>query len=717
MKKLSIQSILLLPLMICSSLVFGQQQDLKEVSIKARKSAIKQEADRVSYDMQADPESKTSNLLEMLRKVPYVTVDANENIMLKGNSSYKILINGKPSSLMERDPKTILKSIPASTILRIEVYTTPPAKYDAEGLGGVINIITNKKLVDGYNGTVNLNTRFPGGPGVGASFSAKVGKFGISAFGGGNLNDNPQTTSGMQRTTTGASPSFLDQEGVNKSHGKNGYAGTELSYEIDSLNLISGNFNISGSNASGLSNQTTLLTGPGGVINGYHLQNNNSSGGNGFDAAVNYQLGFKNNKNKLLTFSYRYFKYNNNSAANITTANRVSYTFPDYNQENVTSASEQTVQLDFVEGFKRWTVEAGIKGIFRDNTSDFNYSAFVDSLNRFENDPVLSNQYNSKQNILAAYNTWGYNTDAFSVKAGLRIERTFTDADFVSTATVAHQRYLDILPSVAFNFPINKLSSINAGFSQRLKRPGLYKLNPFVDRSNPNFQSYGNPDLKQVEISDTRIGYSLSGKGNLNLGVFYDFGSGLDLPLSHYDPTTKITYTTYENNGDFKGFGNFININYPLTKQLSIGINSNIMIFSVTGQVDGTIKTVHLHTIGIYNTLGYTFDDSWRANVNVDINGKNPTGLQGFSSGVVNTGLSVNKQIIKNQLVFSAAVRNPFTKYRYAQTQTTSAGFTQTQTDQSYFRNFTFSLNYTFGKLKNAVQKTKRGINNDDGAR
>ncbi|HWZ36558.1 MAG TPA: hypothetical protein VNW51_10380, partial [Mucilaginibacter sp.] len=98
--------------MICSEAIFAQERALKEVTVKAQKSPIKQEADRVTYEMQADPESKTSNLLEMLRKVPYVTVDVNENIMLKGNSSFKILINGKPSSMMERDPKTILRSIP-----------------------------------------------------------------------------------------------------------------------------------------------------------------------------------------------------------------------------------------------------------------------------------------------------------------------------------------------------------------------------------------------------------------------------------------------------------------------------------------------------------------------------------------------------------------------------------------------------------------------------
>lgn len=710
-------TLLIFLLTICSAATFAQDKTLNEVSVKAQKSPIKQEADRITYEMQADPESKTSNLLEMLRKVPYVTLDANENLMLKGNSSFKILINGKPSSMVERDPKTILRSIPASTIVRIEVYTTPPAKYDAEGLGGVINIITNKKLVDGYSGTANFNTRFPGGPGMGASFAAKIGKFGVSAFGGGNLNDNPITTNSNKRTTTGADPSFLDQEGNNKSHGKNGYLGTELSYEIDTLNLISGQLNLNGSSADGLGNQQTLLTGPAGVINGYQLQNNSSNGGNGFDASVNYQRGFENNKYKLLTFSYRYWKYDNTSTANIATTNRINYPALDYNQDNSTSASEQTAQVDFVQGFKKITLEAGAKAIFRDNASNFNYDLFNDTTGRFENSAALSNNYSSTQNIFAVYNTWGYNTKAFTLKVGLRAEQTFTDADFASTSTAAHQRYLDIMPSIAFNMPINKLSSWNAGFSQRLKRPGINKLNPFVDRSNPNFETYGNPDLKQVVISDIRVGYSLSGTGNLNVGVFYDFGKGLDLPIARYDPTTHITYTTYQNNGDVTGLGNFVNINYPITKQLNFSTSANLMFFGITGQVDGALKTVRFHTLGVYNSLSYAFNNGWRSNLNLDIHGRNPTGLQGSTNGAVNTGLSINKQLIKNQLVFSAAVRDPFNKYRYTTTNTSSANFNQTQTDQSYFRNFTLSLNYNFGKLKDAVKRTKRSINNDDGTR
>ena len=133
---------------------------LKEVKVSATKQIVKQEVDRISYDLQADPESKVFSVLDMMRKVPYLSLDTDNNILLKGNTDFKILINGKPSSMVERSYKEILRSMPASSIERIEVITTPPAKYDAEGLAGIINIITNKKVDGGINGSVNVSERF-----------------------------------------------------------------------------------------------------------------------------------------------------------------------------------------------------------------------------------------------------------------------------------------------------------------------------------------------------------------------------------------------------------------------------------------------------------------------------------------------------------------------------------------------------------------------------
>jgi ferric enterobactin receptor len=693
-----------------------KDNNLKEVTIKTDKPIIKQEVDRITYDLQADPQSKISNVLEMMRKVPFVTVDGNENIMLKGNASYKILINGKPSSLMERDAKSILKSMPASTIQKIEVYTTPPAKYDAEGLGGIINIITNKKLVDGYNGTLNINERTPTGPGAGISFTGKAGKLGLSVFGGGNLTDNPTTATLNIRNTTGTNPTLLNQAGNTHSDSKNAYLGTELSYEINQYNLLSAQFNINGSRHNGLTDQRSVLNQTGGAT-AYTIGNNSAGRGNGLDAGLNYQIGFKKDKMKLLTFSYRYFKYRNSSHNDITFSNRVNYTNPDYNQDNNGSASEHTAQVDLIKGFKQWTVEAGLKSIFRDNSSDFQSNVFNSGSGNFERITALSNQYNSTQNVLAAYNTWRYATKKIDIKAGVRLEHTITDADFVSTSSAAHQRYLNVLPSVAINIPLDATEGLNLGFSQRLKRPGINKLNPFVDRSNPNFYSSGNPDLSRSIVSDLRLGYSLSKKANLNVSVFYDFGKNLDLLVTTFDPATNITYSTYRNTGSVFGIGNAISFNYPISKRWDISINTNAMYFEIEGPVDGTTSKRSFVTFSSLSSTNYNINDSWRIGASLAINGRNPTGLQGSTNGFVSPSIYGSKQLIKNKLTLSASASNPFTKYRDAITDTKGANFTQIVTNQNYFRTYNFSLNYNFGRLKESIKKTKRGINNDDGAR
>jgi len=684
-----------------------QVSNLKEVAIKADKPIVKQEIDRLSYDLQADPESKVSNVLEMMRKVPFISVDANENILLKGNSSYRIFINGKPSGMLERDPKNILRSMPASTIQRIEVITNPPAKYDAEGLAGIINIITTKITAAGYNGTVNVNGRYPAGPGLGATFNIKEGKFGMSAFGGGSFNNTPQTETLNTRTTTGAAPTNLVQQGTTKAKGKSAYFGTELSYEMDSLSLLTAQFNISGNRADGDIIQNSSLNGGAGVLQGYRLTNSSKGSGKSVDASLNYQLGFKHDKAKLLTFSYRFMNYNSDNTNLLLATNRINYLNPDQVQENRTNTREQTLQVDYVRGFKRWLVEAGVKGILRKNESDFQYA--INGLNS-----TAANNYSGDQNILAAYNTWQYTGKKWGIKAGLRIEQTFTDANFVATITNVRQNYLNVVPSVSMNWTLNKASSLNFGFSQRLRRPGVNKLNPFVDRSNPNFVITGNPELRRTMINGAQLSYRTAKKASLTVSLGYDFVNDMDLPIATFDPVTKITTTTYKNVGNIRAVSGSANVNYPITGQWNFSTNAFAQYFTMQGEIAGIAKRNEVWVLTSSSTLAYSFKSGWRISGGVDVTGRNPTGLQGYSNGFVSSSVSVNKALINNKLTFSASVRNPFTKYRDNKTQTNGNDFTQLTTGQLYFRSFTASLNYNFGKLKDGIKKNKRGINNDD---
>ena len=687
---------------------------LKEVVVMADKPIIKQEVDRISYDLQADPESKTNSVMEMMRKVPLLSVDAEDNILLKGDANYKILINGKPSSMMERNAKDVLKNMPASSIQNIEVITTPPAKYDAEGIAGIINIITNKKVDNGYNASVNVSHRFPaGGPGAGGSFTLKQGKFGISGFGGANSGQTPLTENGTIRTTTGTNASSLAQFITRESENRGGYLGGELSYEIDSLNLISGQLNINGNSNESLTNQNSVLNNETSVLQSYDLLGNNESRGTGKDASLNYQLGFRKNKARLLTFSYRFFEYTNGQENLLRGFNRFKYDIDDYNQVNEGSSAEQTFQIDYVHPVKKLTIEAGVKGIRRKNESDFQYMSLNSSSGQFVIDPDRSNVFDNTQEVLGAYNTYQLNLKDWGFKGGFRLEKTIIDADFVSSKSQVTQEYLNLIPSLSINRKLKDMQAINLGFSQRIQRPGIHQLNPFVDRSNPNFESTGNPNLHPTVGSNLTIGYSKSKKGSFNYILGWGLFKDLIMPVSYIDPLTNITKNSYDNTGRARLFTLNVNVNYPITKKMNFTFNGGLAHGRVHAMVNNQLVKNQGFMYNFSSSAGYRFEKGWRANANMYMNGPNLS-VQGSSNSYFSSSFSVNKDLIKDKLSFSASTSNPFSKYRTNIRESFGPDFFQTNNNRVFYRGFNTVLTYKFGKLKSAIKKNSRGIRNDD---
>ena len=692
----------------------SKTNQLKEVIVLADKPIIKQEVDKISYDLQADPESKTSNVMEIMRKVPLISVDGDDNIMLKGDANYKILINGKPSSMMERNAKDILKSMPASSIQNIEVITNPPAKYDAEGIAGIINIITNKKVDNGYNGSINMSHRFPaGGPGTGGSTTFKQGKFGISAYGGINASVTPLINNTLSRSTSGTNGSNLSQISSRESEGNNGYFGSELSFEIDSLNLISGQLNINGNTNESKNYQLSLLNGQSGILQSYNLDGNNKANGSGIDAALNYQLGFRKSKARLLTFSYRYYAYRNKQNNQINSFNPYNYPIADYNQFNNGGTAEQTFQIDYIHPFKKITIEAGVKAIQRKNDSNFQFSELSSSSGLFEINPDRTNAFNNTQDVLGAYNTYQYNLKNWGFKAGFRVEQTVSDANFISGEAQIRQQYLNLIPSVNINRKFKNMSSITFGFSQRIQRPGIYQLNPFVDRSNPNFESTGNPNLHPTIGSNYSLAYSKSKKGSINFMIGYQNFTDLIMPVSLFDPITYISKNSYDNTGRARLLTANLNVNYPFTKKLSFSFNGGL----AHGRVRGIVNNILVKNEGLmYNfssSGSLRFEKGWRLNASVNVNGPNLS-LQGTSNSYIGSSFSINKDLIKDKLSFSAAANNPFRKYRTNIRESFGPDFFQTSNFQTFYRSFNTSLNYRFGKLKSTIKKNTRGIKNDD---
>lgn len=686
---------------------------LKSVTVTADRPLVKQEIDRIAYNVQADPENKVNSVLEMMRKVPMLSVDGDDNIQLQGNSNYKILINGKPSGMMERNPKDILKSMPASSIERIEVITTPPAKYDGEGLSGIINIITYKKVDNGTNGSINANQRFPvGGPGVGGSFTLKNGKFGIATNAGGNLSSSPLLNNSINRTMLGNSTTNLWQTGSRENSGKSGYGGVELSFEIDTLNLISGQFNYNASTSKSLNNQFSSLNNGNTLLQAYELTNNLNGDGNGIDAAFNYQLGFKKDKNRLLTFSYRYYEFSNSQFNNVDVFNTVAYNVSDYKQENTGGTAEQTVQIDYMHPIKKINIEAGVKAIFRNNNSDFQFLS-ANSSGNFIVDQLRTNVFDNRQNVYAFYNTYQFNLKDWGFKAGIRAERTEIVANFIGLNTSINNDSFNLTPSISVMRKFKNMSSINFGFTTRIQRPGIHQLNPFVDRSNPNFESSGNPNLAPTVGNSFEINYSSFKKLNLNIsarGMFFD---KLIMPSITTDPITNITRSSFGNTGTGKLMGIGINANYPITNKLRASLN----VMGNYGIVEGLVNGAVIKNEGLmsraFTSISYKASKTLQGTATVNYNGPNLS-LQGTTNSFVSSSFSLSKDFFSNKVSLSFAANNVFNKYREAINYTNGPNFTQESYNQNYQRNFTTSLNYRFGKLKESIKKNKKGISNND---
>lgn len=414
---------------------------------------------------------------------------------------------------MTNNPKEVLKAMPASSIQRIEVITNPSSKYDAEGVAGIINIVMIKNIKNGSSGNVSFNYQFPvGGPGEGGSFTLQHNKLTLNIYEGAALLRTPVTNKTLSQKGYDIE---IEQIGRNNSNQKNGYVGGELGYEIDSLKLLSFEMNA----YANKNNENVYETSQ--IIKSIPLESPYSNSIlyneriSGFDAGVDYQIGFKKDKTQLLTFSYKFLNYNNNQNNSSIIENIWNSDLPTTKQNNVGRFQENTGQIDFAKNIKKTKIEAGIKNIYRINNSDFGNSIFDSVRNFYYQDTASTDSYKNYQNIAGAYTSLSFDLKNFFIRTGARVENTTVNAMFVTSGTLLKLNYLNVIPSFFANKTINNNLNLNFGFNQRIKRPGINRLNPFVDRSNPLFISSGNPKLKAVVNNNMQLGLSYSKRINL----------------------------------------------------------------------------------------------------------------------------------------------------------------------------------------------------------
>ncbi|WP_029904195.1 TonB-dependent receptor domain-containing protein [Prevotella sp. 10(H)] len=696
-------------------------QALSEVVISAQKPLVKVDLDKITYSMEDDPEAKTNNVLDMLKKVPMVTVDGEENIQLKGSSNYKIYLNGKPSNMITSNPKDVLRSMPASSIKDIEVITDPGAKYDAEGVAGIINIITQKNTsMGGYTATLNGRVDDLGGFGGGAYVQMKYGKIGFT--GGYNYHQYRRPRGTSNRFTEEYANNdnrYLHEDGFSKNKGNGQYGNGELSFEIDTLNLINVGFNrYFGEGNSNSELISEMLNANRDTQYKYARNSHSKFNYGGTDVNVDYQRTFKK-KDQLLTASYRFSQSPNDSESD-NIINPITGTPPwtaeTNNQYSDADMKEHTFQADFVTPFgKVHNLEAGVKYIIRINQSNSGYD-FINADGEWVNKPQIYDEFKHEQDIVAAYGGYSAKFKKWGLKTGLRYEATWLEAKFPKDIDRNFKNdYSNLVPSATITYQLKPSQNIRLGYNMRIQRPGIYQLNPYEDTSNPNNIRVGNSELDAVKNHNISLNFgSFSQNLNFNANLSYDFeDNGIENITIREN---GISTTTYQNIGERKNLGLSGYINWSPNDKIRVYSNMSGRYVDIKSSTD-PITNKRMTNSGFSGNIvaggQYSFPQNFKAYVN--------TGyfspwimLQGEGSSFFFHSVSFSKGFLKDRLQIRAYAQNPFKKDNEFKNITQTDTFYSESRNSNRMRNFGIGISFRFGEMKAQIKKAQRSIRNDD---
>lgn len=686
--------------------------ELGEVQVIGEKPLVKIEADKLSYNAETDPETKTSNALDLLKKVPLITVDGEDNVQLKGSSNYKVFMNGKPSTMASNNTKDFLKNLPASTIKNIEVITSPGAKYDAEGIGGIINIITQKKTMNGYTCSVNLGTNTLGSVNGGASFSGAVGKFGMSVNFYNYYQNNPYMDYNTYRIDTTQATSLWD--GRSKYEGMSRWSDGEISYEFDTLNLINASFTFWNAKNKNLSNSTVSLRDENQIENTAFSMNgvNNYTYG-APEGSIDYQHTSKRNKEQIFTLSYKvnYNPIGNDGESNINSILNFGDSWK--KTDNNAHSIEHTFQADYIKPIiYDFKLEMGLKYILRKNVSTTDALAYDYINQQFVVDSSQINDFDYTQNIYASYFTVNKSIKKFSFKAGLRVEDVFTDGTFTSKSfTNFKNTNLEFVPSATISYQINQSNNLRLSYSKRIQRPDIWYLNPFVNTSDPLNIYFGNPNLNPERFHNFELNFgSFSKLGNINITLFNSFSNnGIDRWSVKENNVIK---SSYGNIDKIQNWGISSYISLKLGKKVSTSINGSVTYSTINVNDNSGLKSEGWG-YNIYSNLQYTIIKGLKV-TGFGALYQNPARLQYKSSLFYNVGVSVGKDLMNSKMSITLSARNVFwkeMKYTYK-----SSGSNYSQKSEMFRPgyNMSFSISYRFGEMKTQLKKTQRKIQNDD---
>lgn len=682
---------------------------LAGVDIVEQGAVVEHKIDRIVYNADKDVPVAGGDATDILRKVPLLSVDLDGNVELRGSQNIKVLINGKPSGMMAASTSDALKALPADLIKSVEVITNPGVRYDAEGTGGIVNIITKKTDLEGINGTASLGVSTKNNT-ANASLNVRHGRLGWNIGGGGMYNIRKPGTSEFYRSSdNGGGIEILKQLGefIGARNGFNANAG--MDYDINAYHNINiyvrGNgHQFRGTNSMDVFSGTDPLT----LTKTAYRESDNRRTNWNMDIGMDYKHTWDTKDREWLIGLQFNPGINDNSYT-------LSYFQPEpktptYFQKNGGDGSnnEYSISTDYVHPMGAITWETGAKAQLRKASS--NSSFYYDSLNGggLLRIPAQDQDFSYDQQVLAGYTGLGWNiTPKWMIKGGVRYERTDVQGTVKYQGNFNPPAYGNWIPSATLVYNLTPFNAIKLSYSRRLSRPRMNDLNPFINASDPNNISQGNPYLGPELTHNLELGSNiLIGRSLINTQLYYRNTSNVIQGVLVID-TQSISITTQQNVGKDQSTGISLFGSVDLIKNLSFRGNLNLF-YSF---LDGVIQGAKLHREGFnYGgnvTIQYKLESGWLFESFGNLRSPRIT-LQGKTPVFSMMTLGAKKELWKKKGTLGIFITNPFVRDIVFRTDNSGPGFTQYNANYVNFRGYGVNFSYNFGKFEAPKPRKKQ---------
>ena len=679
---------------------------LEEVEIIAEKTTVEYKLDKQIYNVGKDLTVRGATVSDVLDNVPSVSVDVEGNVALRGNDDVRILINGKPSGLIGLSGTEALRQLPAESIERVEVITSPSARYDAEGSAGILNIILRRSKLQGLNGAITANAGNFGTRGISGNINYRTGDFNFFATGGYNLRGSEGNSSTQSTFSLDPISSIEERREFDRDRGGlNGNFGIE--YYINDNTSITGSVVVRDSdNDNGSVNNITEIQGDDIFISRRLAPETE------VDLTTQYSLNFdkkwENDGNLSIELQYENSEETEFLDISSTPVNFDGAITLETN-ENVEDQTRFLAQLDFVQPLgENARFEAGYRGNISELDTDFTVfdnqdddpDDGLDGI--FDLNTDLTNSLIYREAIHAFYTQYGSKINKFNFLLGVRVEYTDIEIDQQTISDFNSRDFTNFFPTVNINYELNEKETISLGYNRRIRRPRGFFLNPFPSRTSATNFFQGNPNLNPSLSNGVDLGYlnRISKSFTLNGSVFFRrsednftfvfletdetvvIGGGDPIPVLNRTPINLARNDR---------IGAEATLTYSPSKKWRINANVNVFNSETVGEFEGIDfgATNFTWTARLNNKYTLPGKIDWQTRINY----RGPSvNAQSRNQGIFSADFAFSKDLFKEKGSLALNIRDIFN----SRSRISEVSFPFPGESEFQFRERSISLSFTY---------------------